>query len=372
MKKILIVVTKGEMGGAQVFVSTLAKELHKKGHHVAIAIGEGGYLKSTLKRSGIPVLEFKRLKRTKNPFSNLLFAWEMKTFLNLNQFDVVHFNSSNALFGAIGARFARPKPRTIFTAHGLSLLDENYRALKATKRIYACVFKFLLRFIDEVVFVSKTNLHYAKQMGLIKDGMVIYNGIETEDMHFLTKEAAREFLENGAQVDLKDKYIIGSIGRLAYPKNYEFLIKVFPEVLKEIPNALALIIGEGPERKKYEDLIIKNKMQDSIRLIGEVPDAYRYIKAFDVFTLHSEYEGMSMTLIEAMFAEVPILASRVGGTPELLENPRTYILNDTEDFLTKLKGLRKQKSPSYSEAQRAHRSQFEGKKMAEQYLKIYG
>ncbi len=372
MKKILIVVTKGEMGGAQVFVSTLAQALHRQGHHVTIAVGEGEYLKGTLKKVGIPVLEFKRLRRTKNPLSNILFTFEMRTFLNLNQFDVVHFNSSNALFGAIGAHFAYPRPKTVFTVHGLSLLDEHYKASKLVKNAYAYIFGFLLRFIDETVFVSRTNFEYAKRIGLVQDGTVIYNGIDTEHLHFLAKGPARAFLENLSQADMEGKYIIGSIGRLAYPKNYEFLIEIFPKVIKEIPNAIAVIIGEGPERKKYERLIERSGLQNNVYLVGEMTDAYRYIKAFDLFVLPSEYEGMSMTLIEAMFAEVPILASRVGGTPELLENPRTYILNDKEDFLSKLRVLGEQKEHAYSEIQRLHRSQFDGNKMATQYEKIYG
>ena len=106
-------------------------------------------------------------------------------------------------------------------------------------------------------------------------------------------------------------------------------------------------------------------------MAGEHADAYTLIKAFDVFTLPSEYEGMSMTLIEALFAEVPILASRVGGTPEVLENPRTYILNDPDDFITKLLALHMQKDHAYSEAQKNHRKQFDGKLMTEQYEKIY-
>ncbi|EKD24173.1 MAG: hypothetical protein ACD_81C00089G0009 [uncultured bacterium] len=369
--KILIVVTKGEMGGAQVFVATLAKMLYKKGHDVTVAFGEGSYLENALEKSGIPVITFKWLKRSKNPFSNILFALELKRFLTLNRFDVVHVNSTNALFGAIGAKAARTKPKTIFTVHGLSILDPNYKASRLIKKLYYFIFKFLLHSIDNVAFVNKANLTYAQKIKLVKSGTVIYNGIDSENLHFLPRQNARSFFTNALHVNLHDAFILGSIGRLAYPKNYEFLINAFPNILKEIPNAICIIIGEGPKRIIYEALIKKNNLTGKVFLAGEHADAYTLIKAFDVFTLPSEYEGMSMTLIEALFAEVPILASRVGGTPEVLENPRTYILNDPDDFITKLLALHMQKDHAYSEAQKNHRKQFDGKLMTEQYEKIY-
>ena len=372
MKNILIVITKGEWGGAQVFVSTLAKILHRQGHQVTVACGEGDYLRDTLAPLGIPVIRFRWLKRTKNPFANILFGWEMHKFLATHDFDVIHFNSSNALLGVIGARLMRKRPKIVFTIHGLSVVDPNYKATAIAKWGYRILFKYLLSLVDAPVFVSKLNIDYAKKIGLLKRGTVIHNGIDTDTLQFMPRDEARAAFLKTIQKDISDRYLIGSIGRLAYPKNYEFLINIFPEILKEIPNATAVIIGEGPERARYEEIIKKNKLTNTIYLIGELADARKYIKAFDLFVLPSEFEGMSMTLIEAMFAEVPILASRVGGTPELLNNPiQTYELNDAEDFIDKLKAIRSKKETPYSEEQKAHRAQFDGEAMTKQYLKIY-
>lgn len=370
---ILIVITKGEVGGAQMFVSTLAKNLHRQGHTVTVAYGEGNYLRDTLTPEGIALIHFPSLKRTVNPFTNLRFGWELRKLLATHRFDVVHFNSSNALMGVLGARLLRPRPKLVFTIHGLSVIDPNYAALKPIKWVFKLLFSLLLRLIDAPVFVSKTNLEYATQIGLVKSGTVIPNGVDTEGMRFLPRKEARGFLEEGLRLDLRSAYIIGSIGRLAYPKNYEFLIQTFPRIMQEIPDAIAIIIGEGPERRTYERLIAKKGLGEKIFLLGNIPDAYRYIKAFDLFVLPSEYEGMSMTLIEAMFAEVPILASHVGGTPELLGDPtQTHALNNRADFMAKLKTLTAKKSPAYTKEKRVYRSRFEGKAMTEAYIKIYG
>ncbi|OGM93288.1 hypothetical protein A2372_02730 [Candidatus Wolfebacteria bacterium RIFOXYB1_FULL_54_12] len=370
---ILLIITKGEIGGAQVFVSTLAKILHAQGHKVTVACGEGDYLRDTLAPEGISIVRFNSLRRTKNPFTNLFFGWELRTFIAQHSFDVIHFNSSNALFGVIGARLLRHRPKIVFTLHGLSIVDPNFSASKIMKRLYRLLFKFLLSLVDESVFVSKENLEYATRVGLLAKGTVIHNGIAANALRFLSRDEARTSLSALTKTNLSNSFIIGSIGRLAYPKNYEFLIDTLPDILRDIPDAIVLVIGEGPEREKYERMIGLRKLSSSVFFVGELVDAYQYIKAFDLFTLPSEYEGMSITLIEAMFAEVPILASRVGGTPELLDDPKqTYALDDAEDFIAKVKTIHSQKNPLYSETQKTHRAQFEGEAMVRQYEKIYG
>lgn len=369
---ILLVITKGEIGGAQIFITTLAKILHGKGHTVTVACGEGDYLRDTLAPKGISIVRFHSLRRTKNPLTNLLFGWELRMFLSRRSFDVVHFNSSNALFGAIGARLLRSRPKIVFTLHGLSIVDPNFAASKIAKRLYRLLFKLLLSLIDEPVFVSRANFEYAKKIGLLKKGTVIPNGIAANTLRFLSRDEARGSLSALTKTDIANRFIIGSIGRLAYPKNYEFLIDTLPDILRKIPDAIVIVIGEGPKRETYERMIARRKLSGKIFLVGELPDAYRYIKAFDLFALPSEYEGMSMTLIEAMFAEVPILASRVGGTPELLDDPQqTYELDDAEDFTAKVEAIRSRKNGGYTEAQKSHRSRFEGEAMAERYLKVY-
>lgn len=354
------------------FVATLAKNLHRQEHEVTVAYGEGDYLRDTLAPEGIPLVRFHWLRRTNNPIANLKFGWELRKFLAAHSFDVIHFNSSNALFGVIGTRLMRKRPKIVFTLHGLSVIDTNYKTSNMAKRLYRLLFKFLLSLVDRSIFVSKANFEYAKKVGLLKRGTMIFNGIDTGALRFMDRNAARAELGGKINTDLSNKYVIGSIGRLAYPKNYEFLIDTFPKITKEIPNAIAIIIGDGPKRDTYERMIEQRNLSGKIFLVGEIPDAYRYIKALDLFTLPSEYEGMSMTLIEALFAEVAILASRVGGTPELLNDPsQTYELNSGEEFIEKLKAIHSQKEFSYTAAQKNHRSQFEGKAMADAYIKVY-
>jgi len=356
--KILIVITHGNIGGATNFVFWLAKGLKERGVEVKAGFGEGEYLKEKLEKEKIEFVNFKWLKRTHNPLSNFLFIFEIKKFLDKEKFDVCHFNSTNALFGAIGAKISKSKPKTIFTIHGLSILDPNYKKNFWLKPIYWLIFKFLLFFVDIPVFVSNKNLRDAKKIKLVKNGVVIYNGIPEPE--FLEREIARKFFEEKIKFDLKNKFLIGSIGRLDYSKNYEFLINVFPEILKMKPEAIAIIVGKGPERKRLENLIERTNLKEKIFLIGELKDASKYLKAFDLFVLPSRYEGLSITLIEVLFAQIPILASNVGGNEEIVG--KECIFKNKEELLEKIK------NPKLSKTKREI---FELKNMIKGYLKVY-
>ncbi|MEA2065382.1 MAG: glycosyltransferase, partial [Patescibacteria group bacterium] len=346
MKKILIIVTKGDIGGAQVSVLNLARELKNRGFDICVGFGKGDFLKNELKKENIKFVRFQNLKRTRNFLANVFFIFEIRKFLSKYNFDIVHFNSSNALFGAIGAKFLQFKPKTIFTFHGLSVLDGNYQTNKALKLVYCWFFRIFLIFIDRPVFVSQKNLDVALKIKLVEKGNLIYNGLNFTEQNFYSAEEAREYFQKRARINLQNKFIIGSIGRLSYAKNYEFLISTFPEILKIRKDAICLIIGEGNERKKYENLIRKLNLKEKVFLIGETKNAYQYLKLFNLFVLPSRYEGLPIVLIEALFATIPILASDVGGNSEILNNSKyqLYRLNDKNDFLNKFKNIANNKN----------------------------
>jgi glycosyltransferase involved in cell wall biosynthesis len=375
MKKILIVVTKGDVGGAQMSVLNLALGLRSKKMNVVVGFGEGTFLQKKMEEVGMPIIHFGSLKRTANPLSNFLFIWEMKKFLDKNSFDVVHFNSSNALVGAIGAKISKHKPRTIFTFRGLSFLDPNHQGSAIVKFIYRIVFKILLKFVDIPVFVSKTNMEYAQKIRVVKNGSVIYNGLSS---NFLSKEKSLGFLEKQIGHSLKNSRIIGSIGRLAYPKNYEFLIYSALDLMGKLQTTkykiLFLIIGDGPERTFYEKLIKKYGLEENFYFLGEMNDASQYMKAFDLFSLPSIYEGMSLTVIEAVSAGIPVLISRVGGNPEIVNGDENQLfeLNNKPDFVEKTYSILNNKKlcNQISERNKNRAQRFSASRMVGQYFEL--
>jgi len=362
-KKTLIIVTKGTLGGAQQFVLNLAKGMAKKGHLVTVGFGDGDFLLEKLKVEKIDCHQFKYLQRTKNIISNLLFILELKKYIEQNNFSIIHFNSTNSLFGAIGAKISTVKPKTIFTFHGLSYLDVDSKKNLLIKSIFYLFFRICLRFIDKNIFICQSNLDYAKKIKLIKNGEIIANGVENK---YLSKNLAKNFLSKITSVDLKDKKIIGSIGRLSYPKNYEFLIKAASRLCPINNDLVFIIIGEGEERTKYERLIKQYNLEKKFFLLGEIREAALYIKAFDIFVLTSEFEGVPMTLLEALDSGVDVLASDVGGIKMVLKDIESiYQPNNLNEFVEKIKNqIDKPK-------QMTRKSLFSVDIMVDEYLKSY-
>jgi glycosyltransferase involved in cell wall biosynthesis len=332
--KILIVITKSELGGAQVFALSLAKGLKEAGEEVVVAGGPGEYLPQELSKLNIEFKRLNNLERSRNPFKNLSFIKELTDYVKNNQFRVVHLNSTNALLGVWGLAKLKNRPRVVFTVHGLSLLDSGHKTLGIIKAAYRWFFRLAFLKLDQIVFVSRLNLDFAKSSGLIsgleKKVSLIYNGLEKKVL--LSRESAREKLGLS-----NSDYIYGSIGRLAYPKNYEFLINIYPLVKTIKPEAKLVLIGEGPERVKYEHLIKLYGLEGHVILVGEKPEAGLYLNAFDLFVLPSIFEGLSLSLIEAVLNNIPAIASRVGGNEEVIGAENCFKLNDKQEFLELVK-----------------------------------
>lgn len=359
--KILIVITKSELGGAQVFTLNLALGLKEKGEEVVVAGGPGDYLPQELEKYQIPFHRLEKLKRSFNPLQNLSFARELKNYVEVNNFEVVHLNSTNALFGVWSLSKLKKKVKVVFTVHGLSLLDGGHKALTIIKSLYRLFFRLAFKKLAEIVFVSAKNLEFAKKSGLIlgleAKSHLVYNGLSFQAEKLLDRDEARRRLHLSA-----DDYVFGSIGRLAYPKNYEFLINSYLDLKAIKPQAKLLIIGEGPERAKYENLIKLYHLEKEVILTGEMVGASDYLRAFDLFVLPSIFEGLSLSLIEAVQAGISAIASRVGGSEEIVGVENCFSLNNKEEFLA----LVKRDSFTVKELK-----DFSAAKMVESYQKIY-
>ena len=361
--KILLVITKAEIGGAQAFILNLARGLKKEGKDVSVAFGDGDYLPFELEKESIPYFRMKYLKRSRNPLDTINFIKELRLIIQENNFNVLHLNSTNTLPGVLAAKFAKKKIKIVFTVHGLSVLDSNYQASKVIKSAFRMYFKLFLKFIDKTVFVSKYNFLEAKENNIIKKGEVIYNGLGLEDGYFLNRESARKELESISNTTFNGNFLIGSIGRLAAQKNYQYIINNWQAIKKIKADAKLLIIGEGSERKRYEKLIRENKLESDIYLAGEKKEASRLLKGLDLFILPSIYEGLSISLIEAVLAQIPALASDVGGNSEVIGNDNCFDLSNGEDLMDKL-------SKSINIPKDIER--FSLNKMVKKYIEVYG
>lgn len=370
--KILLVITKSEIGGAQVFVLNLARSLKLLGHEVEVAAGEGDYLFHELKKFDIPHHYLNSLKRDVSIFNSFYFIYDFYRFLKSKDFQLIHLNSSNTLVGSISAKLLARKPKVIFTFHGLSFLDKHFNQNWFIKYFAKLYFKLFMRIVDASVFVSQLNYDESKQAGIVKYGDVILNGLDESQMTFLNPEDARKYFSDLCGINCVSNFIIGSTGRLAYQKNYEFFIENFKKIKSRIPNVKVVIIGDGPDHEKFKKRITELGIQNDFYLVGAIKDSYQYIKAFDVFALPSRYEGLSISLIEAVFAECPILASDVGGNSEIVgkNSQQLFELDNIEDFIDKLVFIKENREKFITD-NLFLKEKFALKIMVDKYQKLY-
>jgi glycosyltransferase involved in cell wall biosynthesis len=232
-------------------------------------------------------------------------------------YEIVHtHNTAGLVYGGTAGLLARV-PRIIHTEHGKEPGFENKRLLNIAEH-------FLIRRVSHVVAVSEdlksTVVSSAKLMcGKIS---VIPNGIAVNDFYQPSlRDGTRSALGIG-----RDEFAIGSIGRLVPLKNHRFLIHLLNSLRDDLPKMKLVIIGDGPMRVELEKECMDMMLSNRVLFLGERRDIPGLLAALDLFVHPSLTEGISITLIEAMAARKPIIASDVGGNPEVINSYHTGIL----------------------------------------------
>ena len=150
--------------------------------------------------------------------------------------------------------------------------------------------------------------------------MLVYNGLDVYKTNLLSREEAQLKLQDAApSMDRPYPYIVGTIANFYPSKGLEYLVET-AEHFKNNDNIVFVIIGDGPERFKIENLIEQRGLHKKVFLLGQIPDAYKLLGAFDIFVLPSVKEGFPWTVIEAMAAKLPVVATKVGAIPEIIED----------------------------------------------------
>ncbi len=316
--KIIYIITKGNFGGAQRYVFDLATHLPQDSFEVIVASGEGNILGEKLKEKGIRTVQIPFLKRNINPLKELLSLISLIKLLKDERPEIIHLNSSKA--GGLGGLAGRltKVPRIIFTGHGWAFNED--RSLPS-RLLIGCFHWITILLSHQTIAVSKRVFDQISLFPLVKKKItVIHNGIGP--VEFLDRETARKELAEKNP----SPFWIGTISELHRNKGVDFIIRAFANISPQNEHTGLFIIGDGEERKDLETLSKKLKVQDKVHFLGFKKDAIRFLKAFDIFTLTSRTEAFPYAPIEAGLAGVPVIASRVGGIPELISNKENGML----------------------------------------------
>ncbi|HUD03072.1 MAG TPA: glycosyltransferase [Candidatus Paceibacterota bacterium] len=344
--KVLFVITKSNWGGAQRYVFDLATALPPEQFDVAVAFGGTGVagaapgrLAQMLAEQKIRTIFIPELGRDISTSNDWRAFRALVRIVRHEKPDIVHLNSSKV--GGIGALAARLAgiQKILFTSHGLAYDEDRGRFARAGLWL-ATWATFVL--CTRVIVISKDTYRRARALPFCaKKIHLIYNGLEP--LKFLSKTEARAALlaRMGIHPD-KHTFWIGTLGELTKNKGLRYLVGAASLLRKKEIRFVMCIVGEGEERQLLENAIREQSLEDCVHLAGFVPEGHTYLKAFDIYTLTSVKEGLPYVLLEAGQAGVAVVASKIPGNVDIIDENISGLLFESknkEQLATKLELL---------------------------------
>ena len=286
----LTVIAEMGSGGAETVVDLLAREAQARGD-VPMVASAGGWRAEELAADGVATVHVPLADP--GAIAQLRAGRVLRRTVRERRVDLVHAHNVRATVAAWQALAGRgTAPPVLSTVHGLS--DRHYR--------WAA--RILARCADQVVAVSDDVAERLVSGGLDTRRLTVIENAPAP-VRLMDRELARRELDLPTDVP-----VALCLARLSRPKRQDLLIDAWPDVAEP---AVLLLAGDGPERESLEQQVRASSVRDRVRLLGDRRDVVRLLSACDLLVLPSDREGLPMTVLEAMAAGVPVVASDVGG-----------------------------------------------------------
>jgi glycosyltransferase involved in cell wall biosynthesis len=358
MKKVLHVITDTNIGGAGRYLLNLLSAWDENRYSVAVACPAGGELEKRLKSLGVKVYPLKGGEKS----FRISHVAQILGIIAREKVDLIHTHAS--LSGRIAGKLSGC--RVVMTRHWMGKKSEMGLLRRWINRI---IYRLLT---DRVIAVSR-----AVKVSLIEIGVpawlikTVYNGINIPNI-FENCGKLRMELNIPAGVPL-----LGMIARLVPEKGHEYAIKAMPEILRRFPDARLVLVGDGPSRTYLEDLCERVGVKERVIFLGFRKDVEKIAIDFDVILMPSLSEGLPLALLESMALGKPVVASEVGGIPEVIKDGINGVLvppGDAGALAEKIVGLLisdKLRENLGKNARHTILSQFTARTMAEKTFRIY-
>lgn len=257
------------------------------------------------------------------------YRWMRKLYNLLEELrpDIVHTRNLNALEAQFVAALWGAKGR-VHGEHGRDVYD-----IDGTNWKYNLMRKMARRVVHQYIAVSRDLENWLKRTIRVREERVnqIYNGVDSGK--FTPRVGERPRVGPEGFFD-RAEFVIGSVGRMAAVKDYPTLIQAFIRLCRESEAGSGMrlvVVGDGPARAECQDLIDQAGLSSQAYFPGDRSDTADWFRAFDLFVLPSLGEGISNTILEAMAAGLPVIATEVGGNPELVVEGETGRLFEPGD-----------------------------------------
>jgi glycosyltransferase involved in cell wall biosynthesis len=330
------------VGGAEQQTIWLAKGLRRRGWRVSVVAlsGTGGTVAADLAHADVSFLSLQMRKGLADPRGWLRF----QRWLWREQPDVLHAHLPHAAWLARWSRLAAPVPLVVDTLHSFSTgaMGRHFG--------YACS----LWLTDHVTAVSEATAASHLAAGMVSESRlsVVWNGIDVNRW----QPDARARLKAREELGVKDDFLWLAVGRLEALKDYPCLLRAMTRTPER---AQLLVLGVGPQEGRLTELAEWLGLKRRVRFAGFEPNVVRWMRAADGFVLSSRYEGLPMVLLEAGACGLPVVATDVPGTREVVVDGETGWLTpagDAEQLAkTMMKLMRMPSEARYATGERARK-----------------
>ncbi len=316
-------IRQGQIGGGESHLLSLVENLDRSKFHPIVLSFTDGPMIERLKNMNIET----HVIYTEKPFD--ITKWKkVKKLLRDKEVDLVHAHGTRASSNVLWAARSLNIP-VIYTVHGWSFhADQN----PVVRKLRIAGEKYLTGKSNKNISVSLSNQQSGKVFIKSFDSIVINNGIDQNKFN-----PERLYKNIRQELGIKEEAVLVLfIARFTVQKQPLALIRSFAEALKKNANLHLVMVGDGDQKKEAIDLIEKLSIKDNITLVPFRQDVPDVLAAADIFVLPSLWEGLPIGLLEAMAMKKAIIASKVDGTSEVIQNDKNGLLIDTNNLVNDL------------------------------------
>jgi len=308
--KILYFLQGLEFGGLEKMVCDLALGLTRSGEKTCFCCFDSlGYFNKFLSKNNIKVFLLPR--KSGLDFS---YSFKLSTLIKQENIDIIHAHNATAWFYAVWASMLSRVP-LVYTEH-----DRSFPTPLRLKFLHY----FFGKYTHAIVAVSEAVKYNLEKYEHIKNIRVIYNGIDPV-LFYPPNPEEKILKKKQLGLDAND-FVLGNVGRMDYWKNQRILIEILLELKNVYPQVKLVFVGGGEEEDNLKRLAIEKRVKNDVLFLGKRSDVNEILKAFDLFVFPSLTEGLPLVVIEAMASGLPVIASHVGGIPELIIHGKNGLL----------------------------------------------
>ena len=339
--KVLHIITRLIRGGAEHNTLLTVIGLERLGYDVSLAAGPSdeweGDIEKDVRQAGVKLRLLHNLGREVSPWNDLLTLLKLYFYIKKERFDVVHTHVSKAgILGRWAAKLAGV-PVIVHTTHG-NIFHGYFNPFFT--RFFILIQKLTALITDKMITLTQLEQQQWLEQGIGKSipYTAIGDGIDLKRFNPENLQMSRSEIRKNLGLSVND-FVIGTVARIVPIKGHEYLIRSASNVIKEIPRAKFLIVGDGPIRKEMEELTVQLGLEGQVTFLGVRKDVPELLSIMDLFVLPSLNEGMGMSLVEAMAMGLPVIATQVGGVPEVVTDGKTGILVPAQDSTALAKAI---------------------------------